>query len=132
MAAIHECVSRVFATRNATHIAHWNTKSYAEHMALGDFYEGVVDILDNLVETYQGNFGLIGPVVPAQTIASNLTAATAATAPKLDIIKLLSAETDWLDKNREQIAGDVCALENILDELVGLYLKTIYKLKNLS
>ena len=120
MTAIHECVSRVFATRNAAHIAHWNTKSYAEHMALGDFYEGVVDILDNLVETYQGNFGLIGPVVPAQAD------------PKLDIIKLLAAETDWLAKNREQIAGDICALENILDELVGLYLKTIYKLKNLS
>lgn len=33
-------------------------------------------------------------------------------------------------------AGDVCALENILDELVDLYLKTLYaslyKLKNLS
>jgi len=124
--AIHECVSRVFATRNAAHIAHWNTKSYAEHMALGDFYEGVVDILDNLVETYQGNFGLIGLVVPAQTIASNLTD------PKLNIIKLLSAETDWLANNRDQIAGDICAIENILDELVGLYLKTIYKLKNLS
>lgn len=29
-------------------------------------------------------------------------------------------------------AGDVCALENILGELVSLYLKTLYKLKNLS
>ena len=37
MAAIHECVSRAFATRNDAHIAHWNTKSYAEHVALGDF-----------------------------------------------------------------------------------------------
>lgn len=29
-------------------------------------------------------------------------------------------------------AGDVCTLENILDELVGLYLKALYKLKSLS
>ena len=120
MAAIHECVSRVFATRNAAHIAHWNTKSFAQHVALGDFYDGLIDIIDELVETYQGNFGPIGLVAPSQSD------------PKLDIIQVLAQDADWIAKNRGAIAGGITALENILDELVGLYLKTIYKLKNLS
>ena len=34
-----------------------------------------------------------------------------------------------LEKKRSR---EACALEDILDELVGLYLKTLFKLKNLS
>jgi hypothetical protein len=37
-----------------------------------------------------------------------------------------------MSKNRSKIASGVPALENIVDEIVGLYLSTIYKLKNLS
>ena len=36
---IEELVSKVFSARNASHLAHWATKSYAEHQALGAFYE---------------------------------------------------------------------------------------------
>lgn len=37
---------------NQFHIFHWNTKSYAKHEAIGDFYEGLQDKVDNLVEHY--------------------------------------------------------------------------------
>ena len=39
---------------------HWNTQSYAQHMALEGFYEGVLGPIDDLVEDYQAAFGLIG------------------------------------------------------------------------
>lgn len=51
---IEQLVSRVFSTRNAAHLRHWSTQSYAEHVALGDFYDGVIDALDALVEARQG------------------------------------------------------------------------------
>ena len=34
-------------------------KSYAEHMALGAFYENFQDLLDTFIETYYGKFGVI-------------------------------------------------------------------------
>ena len=34
-------IASVFAARNQAHIEHWNTKSYAEHAALGDFYDEI-------------------------------------------------------------------------------------------
>ena len=39
---------------------HWNTQSYAQHMALEGFYEDVLGPIDDLVEDYQAAFGLIG------------------------------------------------------------------------
>jgi len=56
---ISELISRVFTTRNLVHFAHWSTKSFASHSALGELYENIIDETDNLVETYQGEFGLI-------------------------------------------------------------------------
>ena len=38
----------------------------------------------------------------------------------------------WIDKNYKTLSGSVTALQNILDEIVALYLKTIYKLKFLK
>ena len=67
---IEQLIAKVFSTRNCTHLAHWRTKSYAEHVALGDFYDSVVDLIDNLVECYQGNFGIISDVKLKEPIAT--------------------------------------------------------------
>lgn len=117
---IEELIAKTFASRNTAHLAHWRTKSYAEHVALGDFYDGVIDIVDDLVECYQGNFGIIGEVPDVEQAHNG------------DCCKLLSADVAWIAKNRSKIAKNVASLENIVDELTGLYLKTLYKLENLS
>lgn len=117
---IEELVARVFKTRNQAHLAHWKTKSYAEHKALGSFYENVIDELDGLIEACQGSKGIIGHVDLSCKDES------------VDIIKCLTDDANFISKNRTKIAHGVPALENILDEIVALYLKTIYKLKNLS
>ena len=36
------------------HIAHLKTTSYAAHVAMGDFYDGVGDFADSLAEQWQG------------------------------------------------------------------------------
>lgn len=116
---IEELIARVFAVRNAAHLAHWKTKSFAQHMALGEFYDGVIDTIDELVEAYQGYFGLVGDL---PTIAPS----------QAEIIPYITVEAAWISKNRSDIAKKVPALENIVDELSGIYLTTLYKLKNLS
>lgn len=110
---IKELIERMFAARNAAHLQHWKTKSYAEHKALGHYYEGVIDGLDTLVEAYQGAFGLVG------------------VSETDNIIKMINDELLWLNEHREHIAKGVPALENILDDLTALHMKTLYKLENL-
>jgi DNA-binding ferritin-like protein len=117
---IEELIARVFKTRNQAHLIHWKTKSFSEHEALGSFYDKLIDKLDELVEACQGSSGLIGHVDLSCKDES------------MEIIKCLKDDANWISKNREKIAHGVPALENIVDELVGVYLSTLYKLKNLS
>lgn len=113
---IDKLIERSFALRNAAHGAHWKTKSYSEHKALGSFYEDLVDKLDNYVEVYQGMFGVIKDETPDEV---------------KDIKAELNRDMVWLDENRAELARGVTALENIIDEMVAAYARTLYKLENL-
>ena len=119
-AKIEELVARVFEDRNAAHLAHWKTGSYAQHMALGDFYEGVVKITDKLVEVFQGKFGIISdlPTIPQLF--------------KPTISQRLNATEEWIAQNAESVANGLESAENIIADLQGLYNTTLYKLNHLS
>jgi hypothetical protein len=117
--AINELVERVFATRNLVHFAHWNTNSFAAHSALGDLYDSIVDEVDNLVETYQGEFGLL----------TGLECCECKQPP--DIIAHIKSDSDWVKSNRNKIANGSTTIENLVDGVMAAYNKTLYKLKNL-
>ena len=119
---IEELIAKVFEARNAAHLEHWRTKSYAKHKALGGFYESAIDLIDDLVEAYQGNFGIIGKIKYEEEYDDS----------KVDCVKCLTEDVTWIAEHRSHIAQDVDALENIVDEITALYLKTLYKLENLS
>lgn len=119
---IEELIGRVFTARNLAHLEHWKTTgvgSLARHLALGDFYDGIIDKLDGIVEAYIAYFGDIGE--------------PKGTSPKTaDLIPLITVDAAWITKNRSAIAKNVPAIENMLDDLAGLYLHTLYKLKRLQ
>lgn len=112
---VEKLIEKIFHARNAAHIEHWKTDSYSKHQALGDFYDGLIDLLDKYVEAHQGTFGLIGKVAGEEK----------------DVAKNIHDDIIWLNENRDKIARGVPALENIIDELTGLHMKTLYKLENL-
>jgi DNA-binding ferritin-like protein len=119
---IEQLISRVFYARNVAHFEHWRAKgegSFAKHMALGEFYDNVIDAIDNLVEAYQGAFELIGNIPAPET-------------PKGDILKLLEADAAWVEENHEDICKGNRAVANLVDTVTGVYLSTIYKLRNLK
>jgi DNA-binding ferritin-like protein len=116
---IEELVSRVFATRNATHLAHWATKSYAEHVTLGGFYDALIDRVDAITEAHQGAFGLIGEVEP--TVVN-----------KMNLAEHIKQEARWIEQNRDKVSGGVEAIGALVDDLTNEYLTTYYKLTNLS
>ena len=112
---LEKLIERMFASRNAAHIAHWKTKNGEEYRALGEYYDNVIELLDKFVEMHQGGAGLVGDV---KGEVENAT-------------KLINDDIIWLTKNREQIAKNIPALENVLDELTGMHMTTLYKLENL-
>lgn len=121
---IEELVSRVFATRNWAHLAHWQMRgpgSFARHMALGSFYDDIIEKLDEIVEVYQGAKGLIGPV-PAPGYPS----------PDTNASVHVNGEADWIATNREAIANGVPSVLNLVDELHAIYCQTGYKLRFLE
>jgi len=117
---ICELISKAFTTRNLLHFAHWNTKSFAQHSALGDLYDAIIDDIDEIVETYQGKYGLVKELY------------TEATKLPSDICKHVKDEAQWVEDNRMFISQGDTAIENLIDTLVGHYHKTVYKLENLS
>lgn len=117
---ICDLISKAFTTRNLLHMAHWNTKSYAAHMALGDLYDQIIDDIDEIVEVFQGKFGLISDLHCDK-----------AELPK-DICAHVKAEAKWVEENRIFISRGDSSIENLIDNLTAAYAKTVYKLENLT
>ena len=42
-----------------THLMHFKTNSFSQHMALGEYYDEIVDLVDALCEQYMGKYGKI-------------------------------------------------------------------------
>jgi len=114
-------IGTLFLARDVTHSVHLNTRSYAKHVALNEFYDSIVDLADKFAEAYQGRHGLIGPIT--------LMSAKKTT----DVIEFLKDSlADIEDMRYKVIEKDDTPLQNIIDEIVGQYLSTLYKLRFLA
>lgn len=116
---MEEIIGLLFYARNLAHIEHLKTKSYAQHMALGSFYTEVIELADDLAEAYQGCEGIMEDIP-----LTNITM-------KGSIDQVLEKQLGMIEKMRDDVS-DRSAIQNIIDEIVQLYLSTIYKLRNLS
>jgi chloramphenicol O-acetyltransferase len=114
-------VGTLFLARDVAHSVHLNTRSFAKHKALRHFYNNIVDLADKFAEAYQGRHGLIGPI-------------TLMSAKKTgNIVEFLEDSLSEVEKMRYDVCKkDDTPLQNIIDEIVGQYLSTLYKLKFLA
>lgn len=114
-------VGLLFLARDVSHSVHLNTRSFAKHKALQEFYEGIVGLADDFAEAYQGRHGLIGPI-SLQTAKKNG-----------NIVEFLQDSLDEIEANRYKVCEESdTAIQNIIDEIVALYLSSLYKLKFLA
>lgn len=114
-------VGTLFLARDVTHSVHLNTRSFAKHMALNEFYDAIVDLADKFAEAYQGRHGLIGPIT--------LMSAKKTT----DVIEFLKDSMNDIETMRYKVCDkNDTPMQNIIDEIVGQYLSTLYKLRFLS
>ena len=114
-------IGTLFLARDVAHSVHLNTRSYAKHQALAGFYDGVIDLADKFAEAYQGKYGLIGPIALMSAKKTN------------NIVEFLEDQAEELMKTRYEVVEKECTpLQNIIDEILGLYYSTLYKLKFLA
>jgi hypothetical protein len=54
--------SKLFESREMAHVYHLQVRgdegSHAAH-TLGEYYEGILDLIDTVIETYQGQYGIV-------------------------------------------------------------------------
>jgi hypothetical protein len=114
-------VGTLFLARDVAHSTHLNTRSFSKHSALNTFYEEVIELADKFAEAYQGKYGLIGPISLMSAKKTN------------NIVEFLEGQVDELDAMRYKVVDKECTpLQNIIDEIFGLYYSTLYKLKFLA
>jgi hypothetical protein len=111
----------LFLGRNVAHSVHLNTRSYSKHVALNIFYVRIIGVADDFAEAYQGRHGLIGPIaIPAAKKTTN-------------IIEFLQAQLDEIEKGRYEVCDkDDSTLQQLIDNIVEVYLRTLYKLRFLA
>jgi hypothetical protein len=117
---IERFVGLLLTSRNIAHKDHWATTSFAEHMTLNTFYDGVLELTDSLVEMYQGRNGKLKaiPIIDEPATGKPL--------------ETLITHLKWLEDTRYSVVPkEDTAIQNQIDEIVGLYLSTIYKLREL-
>jgi len=114
--------NEVFATLlnsvTVAHILHLQTRSYAKHKALENLYEGLPDLADDLIESYQSKYGIAE--YPAQSVAT-----------PSDALEFVKGLREYVTAKRYAVAKD-SELQNITDEITQLLDSTIYKLTFLN
>lgn len=117
-------VGRGFQSRTDAHLFHLTTDSYAAHIALGAYYEGVIALVDGVAETYQGLYGVVPLAILRRGCGQQGDAPSTA-------VEALKDYLQWIEANRKDIS-DRSVIQNQIDTVVELLASTIYKLENLS
>ena len=121
MSTAADFVGTLFLARDVAHSVHLNTRSFSKHMALNTFYDSIIDHADAFAEAYQGRHGLIGPI---SLMSAKKTG---------NIIEFLESSLADIEEMRYKVVKkEDTSLQQLIDNIVELYLTTLYKLKFLA
>lgn len=115
-------LSFVFTVLNQLKIDHWQTKSYAEHKALGGAYESLDDLLDKFVETYYGKY-----FIPENKTLYNIKLESYVS--ETNLIKKYTQLRDSVINYLSSITAESDDLKNIQDDIEGTFNHLLYKLQ---
>jgi hypothetical protein len=116
-----EMMSLLLHSQTQVHALHLQTKSYSEHKALQNYYEGIDGLVDGIIESYQGKYDIIEGYKSYDIVNYKSTEAT---------IKYLKD----LDNKVQKLRG-CCKdtyIQNQIDNVNELINSTLYKLRFLK
>jgi DNA-binding ferritin-like protein len=111
-----EFVQTLLHAATNTHILHWQTKSYPEHIALGSFYEELPALVDSLAEKIMGKYDL--------TFEFKNSYYTPASSGKAE----LEALKTYVEEERKEIPQD-SDIQNEVDNIANLINQTLFLLR---
>jgi hypothetical protein len=115
--------SKLFESREMAHIYHLQVSgepgSHAKHTALGEYYEGVLDLIDDVIESFQGQYGIVEEYATIDTKETG----------SKDTIEYFNELARFIKVERKCINLEDTHLHSIIDDIVVLLYKTLYKLK---
>jgi hypothetical protein len=116
-----EMISKLFHSRTQAHVLHLQTNSYAEHKALQKYYNTIVDLIDDITESYQGKHGIIEGYKSYDIVNYQNNS---------QVVKYFQDLEKEVQKLREFFKESY--LQNEIDNVEKLINSTIYKLKYLK
>ena len=115
--------SKLFESREMAHVYHLQVRgdegSYAAHMALGSYYDGILGFIDDVIEIYQGQYGIVDGYDVIDTKDTKTK----------EPVAYFEELAEYLKHARKCISAEDTHLHNIIDEIIALIYKTLYKLK---
>lgn len=115
-------IGTLLDSKNQAKVYHWQVLeegSYAAHKALDEYEEAIGDVIDGLVESYQGRFGILqGFKQPMPYREDN------------NPIPYFEALRKYVEVNRYGFT-QTTYVQNQVDEVVSTIESLLYKLKNL-
>ena len=113
-------MGNLMKARNVAHMWHWKVKSFALHMALGELYDGLSEMMDDLMEMYMGKYGTEAHVPMSDPNAFS----------EQDPLEFIRQLDSFLQSQEQRIPQDGFIV-NKYQELQALVARTKYKLENL-
>jgi hypothetical protein len=123
---MEQLASLLLHSRTQAHTFHLGVTgpgSYSAHIALGHYYDSIVDLIDGLIETYQGKEGLI-KLQPINGLDTNCEIE--------NIIAYFDKLCKIIAKLREDKKLQDSWIQNDIDTVVSLLYSTKYKLTYLK
>jgi hypothetical protein len=118
---VNSLFAKLFEARQTAHQMHLQTDSYAVHKALNGFYDDLLDLIDSLIETFQGQYGIVEKYDIKNTNVG-----------KDEVLSYLQNTVEVVITGHKAFSEKDTHLHNILDEIVALFYSTIYKIKYLK
>jgi hypothetical protein len=116
-----EMISKLRFSIEQTQVYHWQSRSLSEHLALNEYYDGIPDIVDGIVESYQGKYGI--------QKGYKLFEVRDYSTPE-EVINFLKKLDEDIESLRQSVKESY--IQNQIDTAVEQIQTTIYKLENLK
>jgi proline dehydrogenase len=116
-----DMVATLLHSQTQVHIFHLQTKTYSEHKALQEYYDGIDGLVDNIVESYQGKYEIITGYKTIKTVDYKSTE---------QVISYFKELDENIEKNRTSVKESY--IQNQIDGVQELIYSTLYKLRFLK
>ncbi len=116
-----QVITPLLTLHNTLRVHHWQTKSYAEHKALGKAYTALDPLIDQFVEVYFGKYGNINAKENFKLSIENYSSGSC-----MDVIDEASKYLENLGNSLDETDSE---LLNIRDEMLSVLQQTKYLLR---